>query len=290
MANIRNCFRKAMREYLALCLPFIISCSLFISVTPRVHADDYDFEFDSFTDDSYSDDAFLDGAIEDSGDLEFNTTGPLFLNENTSFADVIRMDIAGVWLGMPFQEVHTLFFRKGSLYAPRKHNSIVYTMSKDWKYNLDYECRQQNIVAPTLLANCVNSFAKKRGLLYASELHLARESTGETIVVYFTSNASDNVVWRVIYQNDADVIEGDAEKFADQRDKKILAFWQGVLDKYGAPNSGDDKWISSDNAFDPMMTAFYGRLELADEGLRARDAALNFQSARENFRAKPYSF
>ena len=158
------------------------------------------------------------------------------------------------------------------------------------KYNLDYECRQQGIYAPADLDQCIKTLARDRGLLYAAELHLLRENTGETIVVYFTSNASDNVVWRVLYNNDVNEIEGDHEKFADQREKKILAFWQAVLDKYGAPNSGTDKWISTTNAYDPVMTAYYGSLDLVDNGLYASDMAKNVQQARENFQSKPYAF
>ena len=114
-------------------------------------------------------------------------------------------------------------------------------MPKDWKYNLDYECRQQGIVIPADLEKCINSLAQKRGLLYASELHLMRSSTGETIDVYFTSNMTDNKVWRVVYKNDVNEEEAAADKYSDQRDKKILPSWQSDLDKYGAPNSGSDK-------------------------------------------------
>ena len=132
--------------------------------------------------------------------------------------------------------------------------------------------------------------ARNRGLLYASELHLVRETTGEEIVVCFTSNATDNVVWRVVYTNDVNEVPGAAEKFEHQRDKKILAFWQSVLDKFGAPNSGTDKWVTTNNAYDPMMTAYYGSLDLVDMGRNATDAAKNVQQARENFSAKPYAF
>ena len=97
-----------------------------------------------------------------------------------------------------------------------------------------------------------------------------------------------------MYKNDAGVLDGiddeNSETFANQREKKILNFWQGVLDKYGIPNSGEDKWISSENAYDPMMQAYYGQLELIDNGLNASDTALNIQSARDNFQAKPYAF
>lgn len=242
------------------------------------------------------DDPFLIGedtpdsaTIADSKDADVTTT-PVSMNMDSNPVSVSTFDIAGIMLGMPFDDIQTLFFKTKSLYTPRTKNSIVYTMNKDWKYNLDYECRQQKIYVPAELEKCINTLARKRGLLYASELHLVRGSTGETIDVFFTSNATDNVVWRVVYDNDVNEVEGDDEKFENQRQKKILAFWQGVLDKYGAPNSGNDKWISSGNAYDPMMTAYYGSLELVDMGKNATDTAKNVQQARENFRAKPYAF
>ena len=83
---------------------------------------------------------------------------------------------------------------------------------------------------------------------------------------------------------------GAAEKYSKQRDNKIMVFWQSVVEKYGQPNSGNDKWASSDNSFDPVLTAYYGMLELTDQGLMAVDAAKNVSDARENFRAKPYAF
>lgn len=217
-------------------------------------------------------------------------TDSVELNSDSKTANVGSFDIADVMLGMQFEDVQTLFFKAKGLYAPRKKNSIIYTMHNDWKYNLDYECRQQGIVIPSELEKCIRSLARNRGLLYASELHLLRENTGETLDIYFTSNATDNRVWKIVYNNDVDVIEGDAEKFAKQRENKILAFWQAVLDKYGEPNSGTDKWISSTNAYDPMMTAYYGQLELIDKGRESMDQARNNQQAREHFKAKPYAF
>ena len=39
-----------------------------------------------------------------------------------------------------------------------------------------------------------------------------------------------------------------------------------------------------------MMTAYYGALELVDNGRRAADESRNIQQARENFKAKSYAF
>lgn len=240
-------------------------------------------------DDPFLDYAIDDYAIEDSEDMDI-TAGPISMNSGAAGAAVSTFDIAGIMLGMSFDDVYTLFYKDHGLYAPREKNSIIYTINPEWKYNLDYECRQQNIFVPAQLEQCIHSLARKRGLLYASEVHLVRANTGETLTVYFTSNATDNVVWRVEYNNDVDELEGEAEKFENQRQKKILAFWQNVLDKYGAPNSGSDKWITSTNAYDPMMTAYYGALDLVDAGRNATDQAQNVSSARENFQTKPYAF
>lgn len=255
------------------------SLFLFLIITvPTVSAtaETDDFNFDNF-------------AITESGNEDL-TTNSISLNEGAEPITVSNFDIAGIMLGMSFDDVETLFFKTKGLYAPREKDSIIYSIQKEWKYNLDYECRQQGIVIPSELDQCIKSLAKNRGLLYASELHLLRENTGETIVVHFTSNADNNVVWRIVYNNDVNEIEGAHEKFSDQREKKILAFWQGVLNKYGAPNSGTDKWISTTNSYDPMMTAYYGSLDLVDMGRYTSDVAKNIQSARENFQAKPYAF
>ncbi len=239
-------------------------------------ADGDDLSFDSF-------------AIVDDTDSDM-TMEHVSLNSGAAVVNVKQFDIAGVMLGMNYDQVNDLFFDGSGLYAPRQKNSVVYTINKEWKYNLDYECRQNNIFVPAELEKCINSLAKNRGLLYVSEVHLERAYTGETIDIYFTSNATDNIVWKVVYNNDVNQMDGDSEKFANQREKKILAFWQGIVDKYGVPNSDEDKWISSENAYDPMMQAFYGQLVLLDKGLDATDSSENIQKARENFQAKPYAF
>ena len=250
---------------------------IFLGNTGAVFAagDDDPFNFDNF-------------AIADSVDADV-TTSTNTINAGAIPMNVSSFDIAGVMLGMSFDDVYTLF-SNGGLYAPRATDAIVYTIAPDWRYNLDYECRGQNIFVPDQLEQCIRTLAQNRGLLYASEYHLVRDATGETIDVYFTSNATDNRVWRVEYNNDANDVEGVAEKFENQRQKKILSFWSGVVDKYGAPNSGTDKWLSSNNSYDPMMTAYYGALELIDNGLYAGDAAINVRDARDQFPSKPYAF
>jgi hypothetical protein len=265
----------------------LIFVGMIFLVTPFAVADEFDFN------------DFGDAEFETSDDYTIETNNDMTklgcdmtnvaINPGASPVAVGNFDILGIMLGMNFDEVQ-MVVRENGLYTNRPKDAVVYSMHPDWKYSLDYECRQQNIVIPKRLDQCINSLARNRGVLYASELHLVRSSTGETIDVYFTSNATDNVVWKIVYKNDVDEIEGDAEKFANQRDKKIMSWWQNVIEKYGAPNADSDKWASSDNAYDPMMTAYYGELELTDCGRNAEDSSLNIEQSQENFAVKPYAF
>ena len=241
---------------------------------------------------SFADDNLENVTITDEDDEQcVQERAPLSLLDDTSFVNVRQFDIAGIMLGMSYDEVNNAVVNGAGLYTLRKKNGIIYNINKNWKYNLDYECRQNKIYTPDKLENCIKSLARNRGLLYISKIHLERKFTGETIDVYFTSNAKDNVVWKIVYNNDADVIEGADKKFEDQRKKKIMVFWQGVLDKYGTPNSETKSaWISSDSASDPMMQAYYGQLVLSDYGLRENDCADNQNAAQKHFLAKPYAF
>lgn len=258
--------------------------------------DGFDVMEDEESSEDYAEgDDVLDGSNTDISYADDNADAPLVtgdtsLNDGADLVNVADFDIAGIMLGMHFEDVYNLYHAKGGLYSMRDRNSLVYTIPQDWKYNLDYECRQSGVVQPSKLAKCIRGLAKSRGLLYVSEIHLVRQKTGEKLDVYLTSNATDNVVYKIVYTNDADEVEGGNQKFADQREKKILAFWKSVIKKYGAPNSGEDKWVTSTNIYDPKMTAYNGALELVDEGKRALDVAEASKQSRENFRSKPYAF
>lgn len=265
---------------------FLSVICLVACVVPMCNADEFDFEDFDTAEDAGFDDYAIETTDDTNTECRMTTVK---INDGASPIASNNFDIAGIMLGMTFDEAQ-MAARETGLYVNRPKDSVVYSIHQDWKYNLDYECRAQKIYMPAKLDQCIKSLARNRGVLYASELHLVRDVTGETIDVYFTSNATDNVVWKIVYKNDAAEEEGLDEKFENQKNKKIMAWWQGVLEKYGEPNSGNDKWVSSDNAYDPLMTAYYGELELVDCGIQADDSATNIQQAMDNFAAKPYAF
>ena len=265
-----------------------------VPITNTFADDDYDYEYEEEIGEEIDEEAY----VKEFGDTQINVSNPdnescgaisLSINSTADVAPVSNFDIAGIMLGMSFEDAQTAA-RENGLYINRPKNSIVYSINSDWKDNLDYECRQQKIYAPASLERCINSLARNRGLLYASEMHLIRPGTGETIDVFFSSNASDNRVYRILYKNDSGEAEGNSQKFQNQKQKKTASFWNSVVAKYGTPNADNYIWASSDNAFDPIMRAYAGHLELIDCGYKREDDSKNIQQSREKFVAKPYAF
>ena len=110
----------------------IISSFLWLSSESIAATDDFDFS--SFT-------------VTETGDADL-TTSTVSINTGAQPITVNNFDIAGIMLGMSFDDVENLFLRGKGLYSPREKDSVIYSIQKDWKYNLDYECRQQGIFAP----------------------------------------------------------------------------------------------------------------------------------------------
>ncbi|MBO7645028.1 MAG: hypothetical protein J6S57_01830, partial [Alphaproteobacteria bacterium] len=96
---------------------FICFIVLLISVfsTSCVVAGDDDFDFDNF--------AIVD---DDQSDINIDTVS---LNSDADVVNVRQFDIAGIMLGMSYDEVNNLFFTNSGLYAPRKKNSVIYTIN-----------------------------------------------------------------------------------------------------------------------------------------------------------------
>ncbi len=138
-------------------LSLMILCVMMFSGA-NVFAEDDEFSFDNFA------------IVED--DAEDMNIENVSLNSGADIVNVRQFDLAGIMLGMSYDEVHNLFFGGSGLYAPRRKNSVIYTINQDWKYNLDYECRQNKIYQPERLEKCIYSLARNRGLLYVSEIHL----------------------------------------------------------------------------------------------------------------------
>ena len=129
-------------------------------ITSTVVADEFDF--DDFGDADYGvNDSFDNYTIEtgnSDGELGCAMT-TVAINGDAAPLAVGNFDISGIMLGMNFDEVQ-MVVRENGLYTNRPKDAVVYSMHPDWKYSLDYECRQQNVFIPEKLNQCINYHTK----------------------------------------------------------------------------------------------------------------------------------
>ena len=107
---------------------FLLTCVIATGYMGDACATGAELEYDDIDFDSF--------AITDSEDSDI-LVDEVALNMDADVANVGDFDLAGIMLGMSFDDVYTLFFKTKGLYAPRQNNSIIYTIHPDWKYNLD---------------------------------------------------------------------------------------------------------------------------------------------------------
>ena len=82
---------------------------MFLLIPMTVHADALIEEFEDF-------------AVAESSDSDI-TMKMVELNDGADPVAVGGFDIAGIMLGMPFEDIQALFYKSKGLYVPRKNNS-----------------------------------------------------------------------------------------------------------------------------------------------------------------------
>ena len=93
-----------MKKYIGILI------GLNILIAGPALSEDMSFDFNDFTD---------DGSL---------ITETVDLNSGADVASVGGFDIAGIMLGMSFDDIYGLFFQNKGLYAPRKENSVIYKL------------------------------------------------------------------------------------------------------------------------------------------------------------------
>lgn len=201
-------------------------------------------------------------------------------------------DIAGVILGSSYQYVVEDAVKQSG-YKIEKEDTRY---PKFFEYNYNYECRKSKEQTPTQIQKCTRDMAAQNKQIYTNYMKLVKDSTGEEVELYFTSNQTENVVYQIIYQNDADKIEGIGEAYDYQRQEKLRRFLLKVYDKFGNPNIVDTEnasqiWASDpSNPKKPTMRIYYGKIVIEDLSLFEQDELLSKEMAQKTFKAKDYDF
>jgi len=179
-------------------------------------------------------------------------------NAKNTRSNAAVFDIAGVMLRMNVQQTEEVLSNRGF-----KKINARYQVPNFIKWRNEEICRNSGVVGYERLQACMLKKAKKDGFEYIEYLKFAKFETKEEIEVYFSSNFTDNKVYKIYYTSNIVSINGNSPKAVYLRNLKIYDFWRKISRKYGNP---DDKnrvvWGLGGNK--PYLKAKTGKLKLED--------------------------
>lgn len=136
-----------------------------------------------------------------------------------------------------------------------------------------YQCQKMGVVTPDNLAKCIKDLACQENTRYIAEAVLTRKN--ETIHLYFTSNATDNMLYKIVYVNKGDASLNSTRFNVMKKKLRQTEFWNAVFDKYGYPDN-EEEYVWGDPAKGYMKasmsgSAYDGTLILEDVKLANED-------------------
>ncbi len=210
-----------------------------------------------------------------------------------NIAMVQVFDINEIVLGSTYEYIKEEALRKSDYKVVKEDTRYP----KFFEYNYNYECRRGGKVkTPEQLKRCTIEQASKEKQVYTNYMKLQNDKTGEKIELFFTSNQTENLVYQIKYENDANKVEGIGEAYEYQRKEKLRAFLQRVYEKYGQPNVVDTEgaaqiWASDlSNPKKPVMRVYFGKIVLEDLSLYEKDEVMSKEKAQTTFKPKKYDF
>ncbi len=174
-------------------------------------------------------------------------------------------DISGVMLRMDLKQAERTLQNRGF-----KKVNAKFQIPNFIKWRNEESCRNEGIVGYERLEACVKSKAKKDGYEYLQYIKYAKFDSKEEIEVFFTSNFTENKVYKIIYNSRIASITGNSPKAIYIRNIKVYDFWKKINQKYGHPdNKTTVTWGLGGNK--PYLKAATGYLLLEDPMFREMD-------------------
>ncbi|MBP5399886.1 MAG: hypothetical protein J6Y53_05695 [Alphaproteobacteria bacterium] len=199
---------------------------------------------------------------EDEDSLESLTKG----SHEKRKSNVSVFDVSGVMLRMSLQQAESTLMKRG--YKLLSQHFEIPNFIK-WRY--EEKCRDSGVVGYERLNSCVVKAAKEGNYQFVESARYAKKDSKEEIVIWLTSNFTNNKVYKIAYETGiTNINKGSGEKIAYLRSVKVYEFWRRINQKYGTPDNKEDiLWGLGENK--PYMKAATGRLLLEDPMLRELD-------------------
>jgi len=194
-------------------------------------------------------------------------------------------DISGVMLRMSRNQADAVLLKRGFKLTSQKFEIPNFIK---WRY--EEQCRNAGVIGYERLASCVVKAAKDNNHQYVESEKYVKFDTKEEININFTSNFTNNKVFKITYQSMTPrAHRGSGAKAQYLRDIKIYDFWRKINQKYGVPDNKDEViWGMGGNK--PYMKASTGFLLLEDPMLRELDYTRMSREDQKFLNTNTYNF
>jgi len=159
--------------------------------------------------------------------------------------DVYGFDISGFELGMTPDEAVDMAQERGYGIIRVEHGIPLHRTSY-----YEHNCRGEGIYRPEAIQTCIIEQAQADDVYYISSMTLARPSSAEKMQLLFSTPATDNVIYKIYYENEGDNSLNFTQRNLAKKLNRRDAFWRLVYEAYGAPDDRENMiWGDAQTAY-----------------------------------------
>ena len=166
--------------------------------------------------------------------------------------DVRQFDIEEFSLGMLPKEVVRTALRKGYKIVKAKKAIPLFQTT-----HYDTLCRQSGVYVPDKLRDCIRAYAQQNKQDYIEQIILEKKATRESFQFSFTSPATGNELFRIVYRTKGDNSLAFTRPNVVKKLNRKEAFFNAVFNMYGYPDDNSKLiWGDPEDAY--MQVSMYG--------------------------------
>ncbi len=184
--------------------------------------------------------------------------------------DVFMFDISGMSLGLTPDEIQEAALENGYKITRIEQGIPLFRTSY-----YENRCRTAGVVVPDAVKRCILEAAQADGMQYISSMTLAKPEAGEKMQVLFSTPATDNVSYKIFYENEGDNSLNFTRRNLAKKQARKEAFWNLMFETYGLPDDSEKLiWGDPQKAYmqaSMQGSAYNAYIVLEDKDIQDQD-------------------
>lgn len=203
--------------------------------------------------------------------------------------DVRGFAVSGMTLGMTPEEVDEVADTEGFQLVRAQRGITLFRTSY-----YEHLCRNAKVYVLDRLRDCIRAQARADQQEYISSMTFKKPETKEYIQVLFSSPATDNVSYKIYYENEGDNSLTLTQKNLAKQLRRKDAFWRLMFETYGLPDDSElIIWGDPQKSYMQATmqgTAYNAYIVLEDKEIQDEDYFAQEEEARDLTYKTPFSF